>query len=154
MLRQNSTLNHPLCTPHTAQSLLPLFQSSLLPLSLSIPSHLSPPSSLLLTSICPTFSLCLFLCPPALPLFSPLYPFLPTSLPLSIFRSPPSPSPPPPSLSGSFGGVLDKLVTELCDEVSQFSSGLRLFLQELIAQAGDVLLDLLQLTCKACTTGY
>lgn len=48
-------------------------------------------------------------------------------------------------------GVLAKLVAELLDEQSQLSGGLRLLLQELVAEAGNVLLDLLQLTYDTVT---
>lgn len=47
--------------------------------------------------------------------------------------------------------VLAKLVAKLLDEQSQLSGGLRLLLQELITEAGNVLLDLLQLTYNAVT---
>lgn len=50
---------------------------------------------------------------------------------------------PTPSVSH---GVLAKLVAELLDEQSQLAGGLRLLLQELVAEAGNILLDLLQLT--------
>ncbi len=48
-------------------------------------------------------------------------------------------------------GVLAKLVAKLLDEQSQLSSGLRLLLQELITEAGNVLLDLLQLAYDTVT---
>lgn len=44
-------------------------------------------------------------------------------------------------------GVLAKLVAELLDEQSQLPGRLGLLLQELVAEAGNVLLDLLQLAC-------
>lgn len=50
-------------------------------------------------------------------------------------------------------GVLAKLVAELLDEQSQLPGGLGLLLQELIAEAGNVLLDLLQLAYNAETNG-
>ena len=65
--------------------------------------------------------------------------------------------PPPLSLSPSLSrhlfisgllSVLAKLVTELLDQVGQFTRGLGFLLQELVAQAGDVLLDLFQLACE------
>lgn len=52
-----------------------------------------------------------------------------------------------PALSVSHG-VLAKLVAELLDEQSQLAGSLRLLLQELVAEAGNILLDLLQLTCN------
>lgn len=48
-------------------------------------------------------------------------------------------------------GVLAKLVAKLLDEQSQLSGGLGLLLQELITEAGNVLLDLLQLAYNAAT---
>lgn len=48
-------------------------------------------------------------------------------------------------------GVLAKLVTKLLDEKSQFPCSLGLLLQELITEAGNVLLDLFQLTFNADT---
>lgn len=48
-------------------------------------------------------------------------------------------------------GVLAKLVAQLLDEQSQLSSGLGLLLQELVTEAGNVLLDLLQLAYKTVT---
>lgn len=61
---------------------------------------------------------------------------------------PPSSTPPPSSLQvpSVSHGVLAKFVAELLDEQSQFAGSLRLLLQELVAEAGNVLLDLLQLT--------
>lgn len=44
-------------------------------------------------------------------------------------------------------GVFAKLVAELLNEQSQLPSGLGLLLQQLIAEARNVLLDLLQLSC-------
>lgn len=74
----------------------------------------------------------------------------PTPAPISmqsnpdVFLLPPSPSlQPAPSVSH---GVLAKLVAELLDEQSQLPGGLRLLFQELVAEAGNILLDLLQLT--------
>lgn len=61
-----------------------------------------------------------------------------------VFLFPPSPSL-QPALSVSHG-VLAKLVAELLDEQSQLAGGLRLLFQELVAEAGNILLDLLQLT--------
>lgn len=61
-----------------------------------------------------------------------------------VFLLPPSPSL-QPALSVSHG-VLAKLVAELLDEQSQLASSLRLLLQELVAEAGNILFDLLQLT--------
>lgn len=43
-------------------------------------------------------------------------------------------------------GVLAKLVTKLLDEKSQFPCSLGLLLQKLITEAGNILLDFLQLT--------
>lgn len=51
-------------------------------------------------------------------------------------------------------GVLAKLVAKLLDEQSQLPGGLRLLLQELITEAGNILLDLLQLTYNRVTHGY
>lgn len=51
-------------------------------------------------------------------------------------------------------GVLAKLVAELLDEQSQVSSRLGLLLQKLITEAGNVLLDLLQLACNTVTHGH
>lgn len=48
-------------------------------------------------------------------------------------------------------GVLAKLVAELLDEQGQLSGSLGLLLQELVAEAGNVLLDLLQLTYDTVT---
>lgn len=48
-------------------------------------------------------------------------------------------------------GVLAKLVTKLLDEKSQFPCSLGLLLQELITEAGNVLLDFLQLTFNTDT---
>lgn len=48
-------------------------------------------------------------------------------------------------------GVLAKLVTKLLDEKSQFPGSLGLLLQELITEAGNILLDFLQLTLKMQT---
>lgn len=48
-------------------------------------------------------------------------------------------------------GVLAKLVTELLDEKSQFPCSLGLLLQELITEAGNILLDFLQLTFNTDT---
>lgn len=51
-------------------------------------------------------------------------------------------------------GVLAKLVAKLLDEQSQFSGSVRLLLQELITEAGNVLLDLLQLAYNTVTHGH
>ena len=51
-------------------------------------------------------------------------------------------------------GVLAKLVAELLDEQRQLSGGLGLLLQELITEAGNVLLDFLQLACNTDTRGH
>lgn len=46
-------------------------------------------------------------------------------------------------------GVLAKLVTKLLDEKSQFPCSLGFLLQKLITEAGNILLDFLQLTFNA-----
>lgn len=51
-------------------------------------------------------------------------------------------------------GVLAKLVAKLLDEQSQLACGLGLLLQEFIAEAGNVLLDLLQLAYNTVTHGH
>lgn len=72
---------------------------------------------------------------PLLRIISIFSPFSPSFLSRSSLRV--------PSMSH---GVLAKLVTKLLDEKSQFSCSLGLLLQELITEAGNILLDFLQLT--------
>lgn len=72
---------------------------------------------------------------PCLPQISPS--FLTSSLSLSFLQVLSVPH-----------GVLAKLVAELLDKQSQLSGCLRLLFQELVAEAGNVLLDLLQLACN------
>lgn len=86
-----------------------------------------------------------FFCPHLL-LLSPHHIFLHPALSLLLVSPPPSPS--------VSHGVLAKLVAELLDEQSQLPCSLGLLLQELVTEAGNILLDLLQLTCKAATHGH
>lgn len=51
-------------------------------------------------------------------------------------------------------GVLAKLVAKLLDEQSQLPGGLGLLLQELVTEAGNVLLNLLQLACNTVKHGH